>query len=661
MEQISTTPKKKKKVSRKDLASLSMWETLMVATEVYGKLSKYLQKYRWRFILGLIFQVLAGASNAIFIFGFNFIFAVVLAPPSGDAVRTTTFTVPFVNRTIDILSYVPEGFRNSVTSVTLACILVPVLFLIRGSLTYIANYLMAWVGTRVLYDLRKDTYGSLMKQSIGYFSQAKTGALIQVVFNQCRIAQTSLVTLSQDVIQRPVAILSILAVLFYLNWEFTFYSLVVFPLCILPVIAVSKKIRKAGTMEEAEAGAMMVHMSEAFSGIRVVKSHAREPYEEERFDRSNLRTKNMIMRFTKAKEIVGMLVETIASCGVAIGLYYAWRSNITPTDFLTLVGGLTQIYPHAKALSQTQILLQKTIVAASSVFQTMEEEPDVADADNAIVLPRVQGRITFKDVSFTYPTNRKIGKAAVENVNLEMEPGKFYALVGPSGAGKSSLFSLLQRFYDVDEGSILVDGVDIREVTQRSLRENLGVVNQDVFLFHDNILENIRYGRLESRKEDVVAAAKKAHADDFIQEQENKYETIIGEKGCRLSGGQQQRLSIARAILRNAPILLLDEATSALDTESEKIIKEAIHNLSEGKTVIAIAHRLSTIMEADRIVVMEKGQVLDVGNHSELLERCDLYKRLYHLQFEDGEADGDVAVPEVNLDALPPTLEVKPA
>jgi subfamily B ATP-binding cassette protein MsbA len=264
----------------------------------------------------------------------------------------------------------------------------------------------------------------------------------------------------------------------------------------------------------------------------------------------------------------------------------------------------------------------------------------------------VDGHIVLKEVNFTYKTTKKNQRAAVNGINLEMEPGKFYALVGPSGAGKSTLFALLQRFYDVDGGSIEVDGVDVRKATQKSLRDNFGVVSQDVFLFHDTILQNIRYGRLDARKEEAVEAAKKAHADDFIREQEFKYDTVIGEKGCRLSGGQQQRISIARAILRNAPILLLDEATSALDTESEKIIQDAIHELSKGKTVVAIAHRLSTILEADKIVVMDKGQVLDVGSHADLLLRCELYQRLYHLQFKSGQVDPDAVIEDVSLELV---------
>lgn len=649
MTEPKTTPKK---ISRTDLANLSTWETMQLAREIYVKLFRYIKRYRWRFYLGMGFEVLAGMSSAIFVYGFKIIFDIVLvtdANAKNNEVKP--IKIPFIHDKVDIMHFFPEWLRGTLTAVIFACVLVPTLFLMKGFLNYIASYLTNWVGNRVLYDMRNDAYRSVLSQSVGYFSQAKTGNLVQTVFNQSRVAQANLITLSQDIVQRPVAIASILGTLIYMNWQFTLYSLVIFPLCMVPVAMISKKVRKSGTEEEAEAGAMLVYMTEAFAGIRVVKSHAREDYELDRFNKSNANTKNLVMRYSKARELVGMLVETVASFGVGIGLFYAWKTKIEVTTFMTLVGGLTQIYPHAKALSQMQILLQKTLVASTSVFATMEQVPDVQDAPDALALPRVKGNVRLTNVNFTYKTSKKKQRPAVHDFNLDMEPGKYYALVGPSGAGKSTLFALLQRFYDVDDGSITVDGVDIRNATQKSLRDNFGVVSQDVFLFHDSILQNIRYGRLDARKEEIVEAAMKAHADEFIREQEFKYDTIIGEKGCRLSGGQQQRVSIARAILRNAPILLLDEATSALDTESEKIIQEALHSLSRGKTVIAIAHRLSTILEADKIVVMEKGRVLDIGPHAELLQRCELYQRLYQLQFKSGNVDPNEVIEDVTIEA----------
>jgi subfamily B ATP-binding cassette protein MsbA len=680
------------KISRKDLANLNTRQSIALAREVYSKLFAYMKPYRMRFFMGIFFGVLSGFSNAVMVFGFKIIFTIVLPVGADGKEASKPIKVPFVKEPVDVVAWLSNHFSflgihhqgmegnktalalahslnpdfhpaaaqggGNISAVIFACCLVPLLFLLRGGLTYIGNYCMMWVGNRILLDLRNDAYRSLMSQSVGYFSRQKVGNLVQTVFNQARVAQQNLVTLSQDIVQRPVAILSLLIYLVSDNPEFTLYSLLVFPLCIGPVVLVSKKVRKSGTQEELEAGQMLVQMTEAFGGIRVVKSYAREDYECRRFASSNRKMNKVIMRYGKALEIVGMLVETVASFGVAVGLFYAYKKGITSNDFMVLVAGLTQIYPHAKALSRIQLLMQKTIVATSTVFATMEEVPEVRDAPDAVQLSRAKGRLHLENVTFTYKKDAgKDGKGkkataspAVKSITLDLQPGNFYALVGPSGAGKSTLFSLILRFYDPDKGYITLDGQDIRRVTQESLRNQFAVVSQDTFLFHASIMENIRYGRLNAKDEEIIEAAKKAHAHEFITLQERGYDTEVGDMGGKLSGGQKQRISIARAILRNAPILLLDEATSALDTESEKVIKDALHTLTSGKTVIAIAHRLSTILEANQIIVMRDGKMLDVGPHAELLQRCELYQRLYQLQFESGNVDPAHAVGDISLD-----------
>jgi subfamily B ATP-binding cassette protein MsbA len=447
------------------------------------------------------------------------------------------------------------------------------------------------------------------------------------------MAQQALTTIAGDVVKQPISIITGLAAMFAVEWRFTLTSFLIFPLCLIPVVMVSRKVRKAGAREEEEAGQLMVIMHEAFAGVRVVKTHAREDFETERFNRANTEIMRHIMRWRKALELSQPAVETVASLGIAAGLLWAWYYRLSFNSFVALNGGMAMLYPAFKSMSRIYLMMQKCLASTSKVFELLDREPAIKDAANAKTLPRVRGEITFNEVSFTYGGDNP----AVREIDLSIPARTTCALVGASGAGKTTLLALLQRLYDVSSGAIAIDGYDIRDVTQTSLRENIATVNQDIFLFHDTIANNIRYGRLDATPEEVETAARQAYAHEFILAQPNGYDTIIGDKGCLLSGGQQQRLSIARALLKNAPILLLDEAMSALDSESEKQVQRAIDTLAEGRTVVAIAHRLSTILHAQQIVVMDQGCVLDVGNHAELYSRSAAYRRLYDLQFTQPE------------------------
>ncbi len=440
-----------------------------------------------------------------------------------------------------------------------------------------------------------------------------------------------------------VAIIGLLVPIFAKDWFFALMSLIVFPLCLLPIVRLGKRVRKVGAQEEYDSRALMSVMQETFSGIRLVKAYCREDHETQKFERTNLSMTRNMVKWAKAIELIGPIVEAVASLGIAAGLIYAWDKDMGADDFFLLVFGLTQIYPPIKELSRVQLFLQKTTVAASMVFEILDRQPDIQDAPNAGVLGRVKGAIGFNDVTFHYRDARgaRVEPPAARGITLNLEPGKFYAVVGPSAAGKSTLFNLMLRFYDPDSGSITLDGTDIKTITQASLRENIGLVSQDTFIFHDTLRENIRYGRLDATEEQIIAAAKKAHAHEFIMQIKEGYDASAGEGGRNLSGGQKQRLSIARAILHDAPALLLDEATSALDTESEKVIQDAIHTLSEGKTVIAIAHRLSTVLAAHQIIVMDAGRVVAVGSNEELLRTSPLYQRLHSLQFGTEEATAE--------------------
>jgi len=419
-----------------------------------------------------------------------------------------------------------------------------------------------------------------------------------------------------------------------LDWRFTVISLILFPVCLIPISIFGKKVRRECGSEEARAGMMMVILQEAFAGVRVVKALSREKHTITQFEESGDVQFTVAMKVRRAIEIVGPIIEAVSAVGVMMALVYVGVRGIPVGTFLALVTALFMMYDPVKKLSKIHLQLQKALVSTERIFELMHIEHEIKDAPNALELERARGDLVFENVSFRY---RDDLPSAVEGIDLKIESGKTYALVGQSGAGKSTILSLILRFYDPQTGSIYIDGQNLRSVSQASLRKNIAIVTQDTFLFHTTILENIRYGRLDATDEEVYAAAEQAFAHEFICAQPDGYQTLVGDKGCMLSGGQQQRVAIARALLKNAPILLLDEATSALDSESEQKIQLALERLAAGRTVIAIAHRLSTILNADQIVSMVDGHIVEKGTHAELFEQSGNYRRLYDLQFNQHE------------------------
>lgn len=614
-----------KKVSRKDIAKMSFGEFLRASRDPYRRLFSYLRPYRGRFFAGIVAGIFFGAVQALLVFDVQFVGGAIFPDPHPQSGGALVRWFP---------ALAELRLNADATRVLMICASIPLLMLLRGLCGYLNSYCMLWVSVRVLDDIRQQVFRHTLGQAMEFFNQSKAGELVQTVFNQTRMAQQALTTISGDLVKQPIAILTGLAALFIIDWRFTLMSFVIFPLCLLPVIVVSKKVRKAGAREEEEAAGLMVVMQEAFAGIRVVKTHAREDFEAARFNAANHLIMKQIMRWRKAMELTAPMVETIGSLGVALALFWAWYYELGFAKFIALNGGMVMLYPAFKALSRIHLTMQKCLASTTKVFELLDRPAAIKDAPHARPLPRVRGEVRFEGVTFSYRGDQ----SAVRDIDLLIPAGSTAALVGPSGAGKTTLLALLQRLYDLEHGTIKIDGHEIREVTQASLRENIATVNQDIFLFHDTIANNIRYGRLGATREEVEAAARQAHAHEFIVAQPQGYETVIGDKGCLLSGGQQQRLSIARALLKDAPILLLDEATSALDTETEKQFQAALDTLTAGRTVIAIAHRLSTILHAQQIVVMEAGRVLATGPHAELFANNAYYRRLYDLQFNRPDA-----------------------
>ena len=590
-----------------------------------------IRPYRTRFLLGQLCGIGFALCNGTIPFLLQFVLRYALPE---TRVSQTAFAEHHADESLELL-FLRVPLPSPEHMVLLACLAVPAVMILRGLFDYLNGYSMAWVSLRVLSDLRRRLFGHLTSQGLDFFGTQRAGMLISRVANDTRIAQGALSIISADLIKQPVAVVSGVVALFWMDPRFTLVSLVLFPTCILPVAIYGKRIRRASRLEEQQQGAMTVILQETFAGIRVIKSFARERFQNRQFDRLSAEQFRNSMRVRKASEIVGPLVEVVAAVGVGLALFYVHRTGLSLSRFFSLATGLFLLYNPAKQLSKLHLQIAKCRAASQEIFDLLEVRPTVQDRPDAVALPgRARGEITFEGVSFSYHAGDRTAPAALEGVSFHLAPGRYYALVGASGAGKSTVFALLQRFYDPSAGRIRLDGHDLRDLTQESLHAQIGVVTQDNFLFHETVADNIRYGRLEARDEEVYAAARLAHAEGFIRTLPHGYQTIIGDRGSRLSGGQAQRLAIARAVLKDAPVLLLDEATSALDSESERAIQEALETLAAGRTVIAIAHRLSTILKADEILVLDHGRLVERGHHADLLARPGgLYRRLYELQF----------------------------
>jgi ATP-binding cassette, subfamily B, bacterial MsbA len=581
----------------------------------YRDLFPFLRPHLGRFILALVFGALFGLISGLLPLVLNYVNSQVF--PQGRS-------------KVDMFNDAMHGNGAGINSVLLVCSVIPFIFILRSLCDYFNSYYMAWVALRVLADIRCQLYTHILSQSLEFFNRERSGNLISRVSNDTRMAQTALTSISSDLVKQPLTVISAFVVLIHLDWKFTIASLFLFPVCMVPIVYYGKKVRRQGKLEEERVGSMMSILQESFAGIRVIKAFAREKREAENFASISDEQFKSGVRVRKAIEIVSPMVEAVSAIGVGLALFYVWYTHLSAAKFLALLAGIFMLYDPIKKLSRIHLVMQQCVNATNNIFEILNRQPAIQDAPGAAEVHGSQGDIRIENVTFRY---RPGLPPAVHGLSLHVEPGRYYALVGSSGAGKSTILSLLLRFYEPEAGVIRLDGRDISTLRQTSLREQIGMVSQETFLFHESILSNIRYGRLNASKEEVIEAAKQAYAHEFIMQQPHGYETVIGDKGCLLSGGQQQRVSIARALLKNAPVLLLDEAMSALDSEAEREIQAALDRLSEGRTVIAIAHRLSTVLKADQIVVMDRGEIRETGTHRELLESSTIYRKLYDLQF----------------------------
>ena len=519
-------------------------------------------------------------------------------------------------------------------ALTWIAIAVIVIFFLKGAANYGQTVIMSLIGNRIVTDLRNDLYRNILIQPLSFFTRNSTGNLMARITSDVGLIQGAVSEAVTSVTKDTFTIIGLVFVVFFQDWKLAIISMVVFPLTIYPISRFSRMMRSITTRTQVTMGSLTSLLQETISGNRIVKAFGMEAHENKRFARENERLFKLAMKSVTVRAISSPFMEFLGGVGIAAVIFYGGFQVIegksTPGTFISFITALLLLYEPIKRLTNVNNTIQQGLAGAERVFEMVDTVPEIRNRDNAVVLPRISQGIELQDVSFRYEE-----AWVLQHINLKIRVGEVVAFVGMSGGGKTTLVNLIPRFYDVNEGRVLIDGIDIRDVTVESLRAQIGIVTQQTILFNDTVKNNIAYGDIRKSGDDIIAAAKAANAHDFIVKLPMGYDTVIGESGVKLSGGERQRISIARALLKDAPILILDEATSSLDTEAEIEVQEALDQLMKSRTTLVIAHRLSTIRNADRIVALVNGVVVEEGTHESLLAGKGEYYKLYNLQFKD--------------------------
>lgn len=577
----------------------------MSSLDRFIRMIRYLRPYRFRLGAAFVCSALVAAFSGAYAY---------LVKPVLDEI--------FINKNETLLFVLP-----------VALFAVAVL---KSAFSYGQNYLMNYVGNHIVTDIRQELFGRMVRLPVSYHDSNTSGRLVSRVINDVTLMANAIAGVLKDIFQQGLTFLAMLGVIFYQNWKLGSLSMIVIPLAAVTMVRMGKRLRALGKSGQEQMGDMASTLQETLSGIRMVKAYGRESAEAERFKDSNKAFLTTTMKAIQVSSLGSSHIEVIGVVGVAVIIWYGGSlvisGDMTPGAFFSFLAAMFMVFTPLRRLSGSNNTIQQALAAAERVFGVIDLETEQETDRGQVAMPPVTQSVVYQDVTFLYEGQTV---PALSDVDLVIPAGQMVAVVGSSGSGKTTLANLLPRFYHPTAGAVLIDGVDIQSFTLASLRAQIGIVSQEVVLFDDTVFNNIAFGRQHAAEADVVQAAKLAYAHDFIERLPQGYSTMVGEKGIKLSGGERQRLAIARAILRDPPLLILDEATSALDTESERVVQLALTNLMAHRTTLVIAHRLSTVQRADRIVVLDRGTIVETGTHDELLLRGGHYKRLHALQFQD--------------------------